>query len=202
MAIERSVVSNRFTIMSRQLTARTITPYAVTIVAFLAANVDFGIRSAHAEAFCVELTASEFNHSSNRRGDQSACAGDKTNLEGAARDRARSNANDAIARQCLNGVTIQIMRQACSRVNLTTNTSPDLKWDNAPPAAKFSADKVKYIGSAVAGGPILCAVAHDVSVRTRSVVDGSCDHGISLMPNRNFAITRARARCGVVCGAP
>jgi len=187
--------------MSRRLTARKIARYAVTIVAFLAASLDFGIRSAHADAYCVELTASEFNHSSNRRGDQNACAGDKSDIEGAARDRARSNANDAIARQCLNGVTLQIMRQACSRVNLTANTSPDPKWVDAPPAAKLSADKVKYIGSATADGPGLCAVAHDVSFRKRSIVDGNCDHGIGLMPHRNLAIARARARCAVVCSA-
>ena len=102
--------------MSRQFSGRKIARYAVAIVTLLAASLDFWIGSARADAYSVELTAAEFDHSSNRRGgDQNACAGDKSGIEGTARDRARSNANDAIARQWLNRVTLRIMREACSR---------------------------------------------------------------------------------------
>jgi hypothetical protein len=174
---------------------------ALAIVALFAVGPDCGIRSAYAAAYCVELTASEFNHSSNRRGDDNACAGvQNSKIEGTARDRARNNANDAITQQCLNNVTLQMSRQACSRVNLIGNTSPDAKWVDVPPAAKSGANKVKYVGRGTADG--LCAVAHDVSFRTRSIVDGNCDHGVGLLPHRNFAIARAQARCAVVCGTP
>lgn len=179
---------------------------ALTIVALCAASLDCGAGSAYAAAFCVELTASEFNHRSNRRGDDNACAGDKnSNIEETARERARDNASNAVARQCLNNVTPQILRQACTRVNLIPNTAPDAGWANFPPAAKFSANKVKYIGHRSRGDGSnhgLCTVANDVSFRTRSVIDGNCDHEVGLLPHRNFAIARARARCAVVCSTP
>jgi hypothetical protein len=185
------------------LTPMKIAPRALAIAALFAAGPDCGIRLAYAAAYCVELTASEFNHSSNRRGDDNACAGDqKSNIEGTARDRARNNANDAVTQQCLNNVTLRISRRACRRVNLIGNTSPDAKWVDVPPAAKSDANKVKYIGRGTGDGPALCVVAHDVSFRTRNIVDGNCDHAVGLLPHRNFAIARARARCAVVCNTP
>ena len=182
-----------------------IVSHTLAIVALYAAGPDCGIRSASATDFCVELVASEFNHSSNRRGDDNACAGDqKSNIEGTARNRARDNASNAIARQCLNNVTPQILRRACSRATLIANTLPDPKWVDFPPAAKISANKAKYIGHTTGdvSGHSLCTIAHDVSFRTRAIVDGNCNHEVGLLPHRNFATARARARCAVVCSAP
>jgi len=182
-----------------------IVSHALAIVTLYAASPDCGIRSAYATDFCVELVASEFNHSSNRRGDDNACAGDqKSNIEGTARDRARDNASNSIARKCLNSVTPQTLRRACSRANLIANTLPDLKWVDFPPAAKLSANKVRYIGHTTGdvSGHSLCTIAHDVSFRTRAIVDGNCNHEVGLLPHRNFATARAQARCAVVCSAP
>jgi hypothetical protein len=79
--------------------------------------VAYGTRSAFATDFCVELTATEFNRRAERQEDDNACAGSHpSNIKAKARDRARDNANNAIAPQCLNNVTPDIRRQACTRV--------------------------------------------------------------------------------------
>lgn len=188
--------------MQRNMPAIRLSFPALALVALSAGGLEFGTGPAQATPYCVELTASEFNYSSNRRGDESACAGDKSDIAAAARDRARDNASNAIASQCIDRVTSQISRRACKRVNMEANAQHDGKWTDTPPAAKSGADKVRYIGRATGGGPGLCVVAHDVSFRTRSVVDGKCGDRVGLQPHRNVAIARARARCAVVCGAP
>ena len=72
---------------------------ALAAVALYALAVGYGIRSAFATDFCVELTATEFNRRAERRGDDNACAGSHSpNIKSKARDRARDNANNAIAR--------------------------------------------------------------------------------------------------------
>jgi hypothetical protein len=48
----------------------------------------------------------------------------------------------------------------------------------------------------------LCAMAHDIRVRTRSVVDAHCPHDSGLLPHRTFATARAWARCAVICRTP
>jgi hypothetical protein len=87
---------------------------------------------------------------------------------------------------------------------LVANASPNNPWTDAPPAAKPSADSVRYIGRGVGGsaGVSLCAVARDVRVSTRSVVDAQCPHDSGLLPHRIFATARARARCAVICSSP
>ena len=120
---------------------------ALAVVALCATPLAYEIRSAFATDFCVELTASEFNHRAERRGDDNACAGShSSDVEAIARDRASDNANNAIASQCLNNVTPSIGQQACTRVNLVANTSANSSWVDSPPAPKPSANKVKYIG--------------------------------------------------------
>jgi hypothetical protein len=140
-----------------------------------------------------------------RRGDDNACAGghsEKTRAK--ARARARDNASNAIAPQCLNGVTRGIAQQACTRVNLLANASTNSAWVDSPPAAKPGADNVRYIGRGIdrAAGVNLCVVAHDIRLRTRNVVDGKCPHDRRLLPHRTFATGRAWARCGVICRTP
>jgi hypothetical protein len=150
----------------------------------------FEIRSASATDFCIELTTTEINHRQERRGDANACAGDEsTDIKNAARGLARSNANNAIASQCLNDVTLAIGERACARIRLVANTSPNSLWTDFPPAAKPNADNVRYIGPGVgqSAGVNLCTVVRDVRVRTRSVVDGHCSHDIGLLPHRNLA---------------
>ena len=108
---------------------------ALTVVALSAAPLDYGTRSAWATDFCVELTATEFNHRLERRGDDNACAGsDSSDIKAMARERARDNANNAIASRCLDNVTFDIGKQACTRVNLVANSSPDNSWVDSPPA--------------------------------------------------------------------
>jgi hypothetical protein len=178
---------------------------ALTVVALSAAPIDYGIRSAFATDFCVELTAAEFSRRIERRGDDNACAGsDTSNIKAAARDRARDNANNAIAPQCLSNVTLDIGQQACTRVNLVANTSPNNSWVDIPPAPKPDANKVKYIGQGIgsAAGVNLCAMAHDIRLRTRNVVDGHCSHDSGLLPHRTFVTARAWARCAVICRTP
>ena len=93
--------------------------------------------SALATDFCVELTATEFNRRAERRGDDNACAGSHSpDIKAKARDRARDNANNAIAPQCLRNVTPGIAQRACSRVNLVANTSANSAWADSPPAPK------------------------------------------------------------------
>ena len=178
---------------------------ALTVVALSAAPIDYGMRSAFATDFCVELTAAEFNRRIERRGDDNACAGsDSSNIKAIARDRARDNANNAIASQCLNNVTLSIGQQACTRVNLVANTSPSNSWVDVPPVPKPDANKVKYIGQGIgsAAGVNLCAMAHDIRLRTRNVVDGHCSHDSGLLPHRTFVTARAWARCAVICSTP
>ena len=178
---------------------------ACNIIALLAAVFGCGISSVSATDFCIELTGVEFNRGHERRGDENACAGDKSsNIKDVARDRARNNASNAIASQCLKDVTHAIGQQACARINLVANTSPNNPWTDVPPAAKPNADNVRYIGRGVGGsaGVNLCAVARDVRISTRSVVDGHCPHASGLLPHRIFATARARARCAVICGSP
>jgi hypothetical protein len=178
---------------------------ACNIIALLAAVLGCGISSVSATDFCIELTGVEFNRGHERRGDENACAGDKSsNIKDAARDRARNNASNAIASQCLKDVTYTMGQQACARINLVVNTSANNLWTDVPPAAKPSADSVRYIGRGVGGsaGVNLCAVARDVRIRTRSVVDGHCPHDSGLLPHRIFATARARARCAVICSSP
>jgi hypothetical protein len=174
------------------------------IIALFATVPACGISSVSATDFCIELTGVEFNRGHERRGDENACAGDESlNIKDVARDRARNNANNAIASQCLRDVTHTIGQQACARVNLVANTSPDNLWGDYPPAARPSADNVRYIGRGVkrSASVNLCAVARDVRIRTRSVVDGHCPHDSGLLPHRIFATARARARCAVICSS-
>ena len=176
---------------------------ALAAVALYAPAVSYGIGSAFATDFCIELTATEFNHRAERRGDDSACAGShSSNIKAKATDRARDNASNAIARQCLRNVTPVIAQRACTRVNLVANTSANSSWADSPPAAKPSADKVRYIGPGSAAGVNLCVVAHDIRLRTHNVVDGHCRHGKGLLPHRTFATARAWARCAVICRTP
>ena len=176
---------------------------ALTVVALSAAPLDYGIRSALATDFCIELTATEFNRRAERRGDDNACAGsDPSNIKAMARERARDNANNAIASQCLNSITPEIGKQACTRVNLVINSSPNNSWVDSPPAPKPNANKVQYIGLKGAAGVNLCAMAHDLRLRTRNVVDGHCPHDSGLLPHRTFAAARAWARCAVICRTP
>jgi hypothetical protein len=178
---------------------------ALAVVALYATSLGYEIRSAFATDLCVELTAAEFNHRAERRGDDNACAGShSSNIKTVARDRARNNANNSIASQCLNNVTPNIGQQACTRVNLVADTSPANSWVGSPPAAKPSADKVKYVGHGIgsAAGVNLCAMAHDIRLRTRNVVDGNCPHDSGLLPHRAFATARAWARCAVICRTP
>jgi hypothetical protein len=179
---------------------------ALTVVALSATPLDYGIRSASATDFCVELTATEFNHRLERRGDDNACAGsDSSNIKAMAIERARDNANKAIASQCLDNVTLDIGKQACTRVNLVASSSPNNSWVDSPPAPKPNANKVKCYGdgiSSAAAGVNLCAMAHDLRLRTRNVVDGHCPHDSGLLPHRTFATARAWARCAVICRTP
>lgn len=160
---------------------------------------------AFATDYCVELTAGEFNRRAERRGDYDACAGSHpSNIEDVARDRSRSNANNAIASQCRNNVTPNIQQRACSRINLAANTSSNPSWAEFPPTSKPEAQKVRYIGQGIgaAAGVNLCVMAHDLRIRTRNVVDGRCSHNSKLMPHRLFVTARAWARCAVLCSAP
>jgi hypothetical protein len=178
---------------------------ACNIAALFAAVLGCGISSVSATDFCIELTGVEFSRGHERRGDENACAGDKSlDIKGVARDRARNNANNAIASQCLKDVTYTVGQQACARINLVATSSPNNPWTDSPPAAKPNADSVRYIGRGVGGsaGVNLCAVARDIRIRTRSVVDGHCPHDSGLLPHRIFATARARARCAVICSSP
>jgi hypothetical protein len=179
--------------------------FALAAVALCAPAVSYGIGSAFANDFCIELTATEFNRKAERRGDDNACAGSHhSNIKAKARNRARDNASNAIAPQCLRNVTPGIGQQACARVNLVANTSANSSWADAPPAPKPSADKARYIGRGIgnAAGVNLCVVAHDIRLRTHNVVDGHCPHDRGLLPHRTFATARAWARCAVVCRPP
>jgi hypothetical protein len=178
---------------------------ALTVVTLSAAPIDYGIGSAFATDFCIELTATEFNRRAERRGDDNACAGSHSlEIKAKARDRARDNANNAIAPQCLDSVTPGIAQRACARVNLAANTSANSSWTDSPPASKPGADKVRYIGHGTgsAAGVNLCVVAHDIRLRTHNVVDGHCPHNRGLLPHRTFATARAWARCAVICRTP
>jgi hypothetical protein len=178
---------------------------ALAVVALYALPLAYGIRSAFATDFCIELTAAEFNRRAERRGDDNACAGShSSNIRAKARDRARDNANNAIASQCLGNVTPAIGQRACARVNLVANPSANSSWVASPPASKPSADKVRYIGHGTGGaaGVNLCVVAHDIRLRTHNVVDGHCRHGEGLLPHRTFTTARAWARCAVICRTP
>src|SRR5260370_26181487 len=120
---------------------------ALAVVALCATPLAYEIRSVFATDFCVELIADEFNHRAERRGDDNACAGShSSDIEAMARDRARDNANNAIASQCLNKVTPSIGQQACTRVNLVANASANSSWVDSTPAPKPGANKEKYIG--------------------------------------------------------
>jgi hypothetical protein len=124
----------------------------LSIILLFAVLFDCGIGSASATDFCIELTRTEINHMQERRGDANACAGDESSdIKNATRDLARSNANNAIASQCLNDVTLTIGQQACARIGLVANTSPNNLWTDFPPAAKPNADSVRYIGRGVGG---------------------------------------------------
>jgi hypothetical protein len=178
---------------------------ALAVVALYALPLAYGIGSAFATDFCIELTAAEFNRRADRRGDDNACAGShSSNIRAKARDRARDNANNAIASQCLGNVTPAIGQRACARVNLVANPSANSSWVDSPPESKPSADKVRYIGHGTgsAAGVNLCVVAHDIRLRTHNVVDGHCRHGKGLLPHRTFATARAWARCAVICRTP
>src|SRR4051812_19640676 len=107
---------------------------ALAAVALFAPAVSYGIGPAFATDFCIELTATEFNHRAERRGDDSACAGSPSNVKANATDRARDNASNAIARQCLRNVTPAIAQRACTRVDLVANTSANGSWASSPPA--------------------------------------------------------------------
>jgi hypothetical protein len=188
-----------------QREAMNIRSLALTVVAFSTPPLDCVVGSTFAADFCVELTAAEFNHSAERRGDDNACAGRHPSKIGAiARDRARDNANNALASQCLDNVTLNIAQSACTRLNFVTNTSPNNSRVDSPPVSLPGADKVRYIGHGTgsAAGVNLCVVAHDIRVRTRNVVDGQCPRDIGLLPHRIFATARASARCAVICGPP
>jgi hypothetical protein len=178
---------------------------ALAVVALYALAGAYGIRSAVATDFCIELTTTEFNRRTERRGDDNACAGShSSSIKAKARDRARDNASNAIAPQCLRNVTPVIAQRACTRVNLVANTSVNNLWANSPPAPKPSADKVRYIGHGIgsAAGVNLCVVAHDIRLRTHNAVDGHCPHDRALLPHRTFATARAWARCSVICRTP
>ena len=178
---------------------------ALAAVALCAPAVSYGIGSAFATDFCIELTATEFNRRAERRGDDNACAGShSSNIRAKARDRARDNASNAIASQCLRNVTPGIGQRACSRVNLVANTSANSAWADSPPPPKPGADKVRYIGQGTgsAAGINLCVVAHDIRLRTHNVVDGHCPHDGRLLPHRTFATARAWARCAIICRTP
>jgi len=179
--------------------------FALAAVALYAPAVSHGIGPALATDFCVELTATEFNRRAERRGDDNACAGSlSSNIRAKARDRARDNASNAIASQCLRNVTSGIGQRACSRVNLVANTSANSAWANSPPRPKPGADNVRYIGQGTgsAAGIHLCVVAHDMRLRTHNVVDGHCPHDGRLLPHRTFATARAWSRCAVICRTP
>jgi len=185
--------------------AMKIGPLTCNMIALFAAVFCCGISSVSGADFCIELPGSEFNRGHERRGDADACAGDvSSNIKDVARDRARNNANNAIASQCLRNVTHTIGQQACARLNLVANTSPNSRWTDFPPAANTNADNVRYVGRGVGGSASanLCAVARDVRVRTRGVVDAQCPHDSGLLPHRIFATARARARCAVICSSP
>jgi hypothetical protein len=178
---------------------------ALTIVALYAPPLACGIRSAFATDFCVELSAAEFSHRAERRGDDNACAAsDPASVTAMARDRARDNANSAIASRCRNNISPDIGRQACARVNLVANTSANSSWADSPPEAKPGASKVRYIGHGIgdAAAVNLCAMAHDLRLRTRNVVDGHCPQAGGLLPHRTFATARAWSRCAVICRTP
>ena len=178
---------------------------ALAAVALYALPGAYRIKSAFATDFCIELTATEFNRRAERRGDDNACAGSHSSrIKAKARDRARDNANSAIASLCLDNVTSAIGERACARVNLVTNTSANSSWVDFPPAPKPSADKVRYIGHGTgsAADMNLCVVAHDIRLRTHNVVDGHCPHDRGLLPHRTFATARAWARCAVICRTP
>jgi len=85
----------------------------------------YGIRSAFATRLLHRnLLPPEFNRRAERRGDDNACAGrHSSKIRAKARDRARDNANNAIATQCLGNVTPGIAQRVCARVNLVANTS-------------------------------------------------------------------------------
>ena len=58
------------------------------VVVASAAPLSHTSSYAFATDFCVELTATEFNHRAERRGDHDACAGSQpSDFEAAARDR-------------------------------------------------------------------------------------------------------------------
>ena len=178
---------------------------ALAVVALCAPAVSHVSGPAFATDFCIELTAAEFNRRAERRGDDNACAGDlSSNIRARARDRARDNASNAIAAQCLSNVTPGIGQRACSRVQLVANTSANSSWADSPPVTKPRADKVRYIGRGTgsAASVNLCAVAHDIRFRTHNVVDGQCPHGGGLLQHRTFATARAWARCAVICRVP
>jgi hypothetical protein len=178
---------------------------ALAVVALCAPAVSHGIGSAFATDFGIELTAAEFNRRAERRGDDNACAGGRSSdIRAKARDRARDNASNAIAAECLSNVTPGIGLRACSRVNLVANTSANSAWAGSPPQPKPAADKVRYIGQGTgsAAGMNLCVVAHDIRLRTHSVVDGHCPHEGRLLPHRTFATARAWTRCAVICSTP
>lgn len=190
---------------ARILEAMKVGSLALAAVALYALPAAYGIRSAFATDFCIELTATEFNLRAERRGDDNACAGSHSSrLKATARDRARDNANNAIAPQCLDSVTPGIGQRACARVNLVANTSANSSWAGSPPTPKPGADKVRYIGHGTgsAAGVNLCVVAHDIRLRTHNVVDGHCRHDRGLLPHRTFATARARAHCAVICSTP
>ena len=175
---------------------------ALAVVVLFAVPAGCGSGSAFAIDFCIELTATEFNRRAERRGDDNACAGSHSSkIKAKARDRARENAINAIAPECLDNVTPDIGRRACARANLAANTSADSSWADRAPAPKPNADKVRYIGPGTgsAAGVNLCVVAHDMRLRTHNVVDGRCRHDRGLLPHRVFATARARARCAVIC---
>jgi hypothetical protein len=178
---------------------------ALAVVALCAPAVSHVSGPAFATDFCIELTAAEFNRRAERRGDDNACAGDlSSNIRARARDRARDNASNAIAAQCLSNVTPGIGQRACGRVQLVANTSANSSWAASPPESKPSADKVRYVGQGTgsAAGINLCVVAHDMRLRTHNVVDGHCPHDGRLLPHRTFATARAWARCAVICRTP
>jgi hypothetical protein len=176
---------------------------ALAVAALFAPAASYGIGTAFATDFCIEFTATEFNHRAERRGDDNACAGTHaSNVRASATDRARDNASNAIAQQCLRNVTPAIAQRACTRVNLVANTSANSSWANFPPSPKPGADKVRYIGHGSAAGVNLCVVAHDIRLRTHHVVAGDCPHDTGLLPHRTFATARAFARCAVICRQP
>jgi hypothetical protein len=178
---------------------------ALTIVALSAATLDSGLKPAFAAGLCVELTAAEFNHRADRRGDDNACAGEPAaTIKTLARERARDNAMDAIASHCLNSVTSRMAQRACARAGLASDISPNNSWGDVPPAPRSGTNEVRYLGHATGsnGGANLCAMARDMRLRTHNVVDGHCPQDSGLLPHRTFATARAQARCGIVCRTP